>query len=437
MNYSLSIKISADKLSGVLFLGNIVSSSITQPYTDLESGLNALISGLLNYSSTSSEKIKNFFLTADFPSLYLQGKLTTRKIGHIRYQPPFSLHNTAGNPWNECIIIHDLSDIKNLPEVLDLLKVENIDVLNINPSFFAWSTLSETAIRCQVAKILGSNVLVQSGATFYETRYWPRENSTLANCILLHGVNRFYDFLKALLLGHGLTAPIYTMKNNGMLATEDYMRKYPLYSYGSLIADQLLILANQEQTNEIMLITQEQKYLNLSMTENGLPVTSFSALNFGQVSLNLFYPTIKSIQLLKSKDEMQLGENIKIILRNINPPEKSIILFLDNIEKKYRNLLVRICQELLIPVGNLEPRDKHGALCSPFSVEQEHFIFYETEIAMMEKQEMLFEELRKQAKAYGFSPDEDWKFYYEEKPIHYLHQHASAVRVGFFGPRRN
>jgi hypothetical protein len=437
MNYDLSIKINTHKVSGVVLVGNIVSASITEPYTDLEGGLNSLISNLLNYSSTSPEQIKALFLTVDYPFLYLHGRLYPGKIAHIHYQPSSPLQKATALLPSKDIIVRTLEHIKDLPVVLASLRSEEITALNINAPFFAWSDISEASINNLAREILGPEVLVQIAATFYETRYGYRENSTIANCLLMPGVNKFYDFIETMLLHHGLQAKIYTMLNSGMVTTVDYIRKFPLYSYGALIADQLLVLANQDQIREIMLITQDQEYLHFGILENGLPVTSFLPLVLGQLPFNLSFPAIKSIRLPKTKDETQLKDFIKTTLQNINLSEKAITLFFHNVAGKYRYMLLRICQELSIHVGALEPWNKHGVVFAPHSMEQEHFIICDNKDAIIEAQKRIYQELRNKAESSGYSPDKNWKYTFEEKPIQYLYQNASIIRATFFGPRQN
>ncbi|MFZ5753979.1 MAG: hypothetical protein ACOY3J_07030 [Bacillota bacterium] len=70
----------------------------------------------------------------------------------------------------------------------------------------------------------------------------------------------------------------------------------------------------------------------------------------------------------------------------------------------------------------------------PMCVEQEYYVPYYTGEKRAILKNELWDRLRSEAVAEGISPADDWQTFWEERPIRYLPQQASLIRLGFYGP---
>ena len=106
-----------------------------------------------------------------------------------------------------------------------------------------------------------------------------------------------------------------------------------------------------------------------------------------------------------------------------------------DLNRSTRNSIYHACQELFIPVAEKRIDSTMGALVAPVCIEQEHYVPYYTEKNRNILQNKLWDGLKNEAKKEGFIPNNEWKFYVEEKPIRYLPEQGSLLRLMYYGSK--
>ncbi len=433
MAYVLSLVIDGKSAMGTLYLDNANCGHLKwslAPPNYFEP-----ISKLLKMVGIKPESIRHVLVTADFLKLYLHQKLPQGRIGYVRYYAQSHLPEPLLSPsWLKKLVkTVTVNDHYPLTKALAELTTEPIEALALNPAVFVWPDFSQDEIHQTIREQLGSAIPLSIGTMFNRISYAERENLTLINTLLLHGVQQFYDSLHESTQRAGITAQIFTLKGNGMLITEAMARLLPIGTLGAVFANKLLAAAKLTPSGNMLFLAKSGDSLYIGLGENFLPKIPSSPTKDKQTEITLPHPVTKKIRLPQGQQESYFVQALKQALSDLNQPEEFLPVVLTGCNGILSMQIAHILQSLQMPF-ELLPLNADGAIFAPISFEQERYFVAKNQKERIIKSKQLWEELRNIAANSGFVPDESWTSYWEEKSIRYLPQSASLVRLGCYGP---
>lgn len=438
MDFTLNLTVDQNKIWGLLGIEDIVTARANQAMdSSLVATTEQIIGQLLSKSAIQPEQITQIFITADFLDLFNGGYLPCPVIGYVRYLPRITNNQEPlyKSPLRHQVVTETVDSEDGLSQALFNLKANHPAALAVNPSFFSWGDLTEGALSALTRRILGYPLPVMLGSVFNKIGFIARENILLVNTLLLPGVQSFYDQLHAVLARQNIQAKIWTLRNNGMLMTETRARQFPIYTTNSHLAAHLLAAGRPLALDNMLVISARDNNLLFGILEQGLPLCSQVPLEYKGIALNLTHPFIKTIPLDRYQSIGDLKRVVKETLHTLHHAGESRPVVINLADPAINNLLLHTCQSLNLPVQEAKFSSSFGARYAPICVEQEHYLPAYTSKKRAEIQDLLWGKLKEELRAEGLSIKEDWQSYWEERPIRYLPEQASLIRLGYYGPK--
>ncbi|OLN32006.1 hypothetical protein [Desulfosporosinus metallidurans] len=431
MGFSLSLRL-GDSIQGVLSAAGMVATEASvKVEKDITLSLRQVIRELLSQAHLTGEQIHEIYLAADFPELFTRKKLQREQIGYIRYLPNGEVESKRRSSLKNWVQTETVKDFRELKDVLCKYKGV-LSTFAVNPEISSWFDVTEGSIKPIFHELLGEGTILSLGSAFNQIGYKARENILLLNTLLLPGVNFFYDGLKRLIEEEKIQARIFTLRNNGMLMSEAWARQFPLYTVEvQFIADLLSLSGRLKVQNALGLVRKRDK-LYLGKLEKYRPELSQTSLNILQMSIRVPHPILGSYHFVRDNARDPL-EELRKDLSHFNSEKENLPVIISGLSEEWRYRLLANWKSTPKPIF-LSP-DPLWFRYAPICFECEVFVSYAPQEGNQSRNQLIqkmWTQLSKEAEAEGFVFDENWKTFWEERPIRYLPGEASLIRLGYY-----
>lgn len=334
MQYKLGIDVGGTNTDGVLLDENmkVIASAKTPTTEDVQSGIEATISKVLEQSMVNKADIKFAMLGTTQCTNAIVTRKGLNKVGVIRiglpagaaiapmYSIPEDLTNTinvgnyqvyGGHEFNgELISPLDEDHIRKIAEELKG-KTNSIAITSI------FSPVNDSQeIRAQeiLEEVLGTAEMTYSlSSNIGSIGLLERENATILNASIINVAKRTTEGFQNALMSHGIDSEVYFCQNDGTLMSKEYTLKYPILTVACGPTNSLRGASFLTNQNDAIIVDIGGTTTDIGVLQNGFPRESSLSVELGGVQTNFRMPDIYSIGLgggtivTVTEDEIQIG----------------------------------------------------------------------------------------------------------------------------------
>lgn len=317
MAYKLGIDVGGTNTDGAILDEdmNVISSFKSPTTDDIETGINKVITMLLDDTDFDKSEITHAMLGTTQCTNAIVTRTGLNKVGVIRvgapagsaveplYSMPDDLVDEIGNNTYQIKGGHEYNgdligdlDEEKIREIAKELK-NKVTSIAITSIFSPVDKSHEERTKEILIEELGEDISFSLSSEIGSIGLLERENATILNASIIDVAKKtILGFEKALQL-NGITASIYFCQNDGTLMSKEYTVKYPILTVACGPTNSLRGASFLSDYKDAIIVDIGGTTSDIGVLNNGFPRESSLSVELGGVKTNFRMPDIYSLGL--------------------------------------------------------------------------------------------------------------------------------------------